>query len=142
MSRPTPSSSVEAASARAACTWLVSAALSFADGSLIVGQAPISIAGMVAAVLLGNLRSVGQARVGLAVVVTCATAVAYNDPASKVGNLLFIPALFTVGWLVGFALHERAVQVEVAEQRAVRAEREQESAARVAVAEERARIAR
>lgn len=125
-----------------ASTWLVSAALSFADGSLIVGQAPISIAGMVAAVLLGNLRSVGQARVGLAVVVTCATAVAYNDPASTVGNLLFIPALFTVGWLVGFALHERAVQVEVAEQRAVRAEREQESAARVAVAEERARIAR
>jgi len=93
-------------------------------------------------VLLGNLRSVGQARVGLAVVVTCAAAVAYNDPAHTVGNLFFIPALFTVGWLVGFALHERAVQTEVAEQRAVRAERERESAARVAVAEERARIAR
>ena len=50
--------------------------------------------------------------------------------------------LFAVGWLVGFALHERAEQMEAAEQRAARAERERESAARVAVAEERTRIAR
>ena len=40
-----------------AATWLLSAALSFLDGRLIVGQAPLPIAGMVAAVLLGNLRS-------------------------------------------------------------------------------------
>lgn len=125
-----------------ASTWLVSAALSFADGSLIVDQAPISIAGMVAAVLLGNLRRVGQARVGSVVVVTCAAAVTYNDPAHTVGDLVFVPALFTLGWLVGFTLQERAVQMEVAGQRADRAEREREGATRVAVAEERARIAR
>ena len=125
-----------------ASTWLVSAALSFLDGRLIVGQASISITGMVAAVLLGNLRSERQARVGLAVVVTCAAVVVYNDPTHTVSNLLLIPVLFAVGWLVGFALHERAEQMEAAEQRAARAERERESAARVAVAEERARIAR
>ena len=47
-----------------ASTWLVSAALSFIDGRLIVGQAAISIAGMIAAILLGNLQSKRQARVG------------------------------------------------------------------------------
>ena len=50
--------------------------------------------------------------------------------------------LFAVGWLIGFAVRERAEKMEAAEQRAARAERERESAARVAVAEERARIAR
>ena len=125
-----------------ATTWLCSAALSFVDGRLIVGQAPVSISGLVAAVLLGNLRDERQARVGLVVVVTSAACIAYNDPAHTVGNLFFIPVLFAVGWLIGFALHERSERTEVAEQRAERAERERESAARVAVAEERARIAR
>jgi signal transduction histidine kinase len=123
-------------------TWLVSAALSFLDGGLIVGQGPVSIAGMVAAVLLGNLREVRQARVGLAVVVVSATCVVLNDPTHSWGDLFFTPLLFAVGWLVGFALHERSEQTQAAEQRAARAEREREGAARVAVAEERARIAR
>jgi signal transduction histidine kinase len=125
-----------------ATTWLVSAALSFLDGRLIVGQGPVSIAGLVAAVLLGNLREVRQARVGLAVVVVSATCVVLNDPTHSSGDLFFTPLLFAVGWLVGFALHERAEQTAAAEQRAARAERERENAARVAVAEERARIAR
>ena len=50
--------------------------------------------------------------------------------------------LFAIGWLVGFALRERTEQTEAAEERAARAEREREAAARVAVAEERGRIAR
>jgi signal transduction histidine kinase len=45
-------------------------------------------------------------------------------------------------WLGGFALRERAEQAEEAEERATQAERAREAAARVAVAEERARIAR
>jgi signal transduction histidine kinase len=43
---------------------------------------------------------------------------------------------------VGFALHHRSEQAEAAEERANRAEIEREAAARVAVAEERGRIAR
>ena len=43
---------------------------------------------------------------------------------------------------MGYALRDRVVRSEVAEERALRAERERESAARVAVAEERARMAR
>ncbi len=123
-------------------TWLVSAGLSFLDGRLIVGQAAISIAGMIAAILLGNLREARKARAGLVIVVACAGTVVYNDPTHSVGSLFFVPVLFAVGWLVGFALRERAEQTEAAEQRAARAERERESAARLAVAEERARIAR
>ena len=123
-------------------TWLISAGLSFLDGRLIVGQAPVSIAGMIAAVLLGNLREARKARTGLIIVVACATTVVYNDPTHSVGSLFFVPVLFAVGWLVGFALHERIEETEAAEQRAARAERERENAARLAVAEERARIAR
>ena len=97
---------------------------------------------MIAAILLGNLREARKARAGLVVVVACAGTVVYNDPTHSVGSLFFVPVLFAVGWLVGFALRERAEQTEAAEQRAARAERERESAARLAVAEERARIAR
>ena len=43
---------------------------------------------------------------------------------------------------MGFALRDRVERSEAAEERALRAERERESAARVAVAEERARMAR
>ena len=58
------------------------------------------------------------------------------------GEYLFVPVQFAIAWLVGFALRERAEEAEAAEVRAAQAERDRESAARVAVAEERARIAR
>ena len=63
-------------------------------------------------------------------------------PGHTAGDLVFTPMLFATCWLVGFALRERAEQTEAAEERAARAEREREAAARVAVAEERGRIAR
>lgn len=125
-----------------ATTWLVGAGLSFLDGRLIVGQAAMSIAGMIAAVLLGNLPGRRQARAGLAVVAASAAMIAYNDPAHSVGDQVFIPVLFSIGWLVGFVLHERAEETQAAEERATQAERDREAAARIAVAEERGRIAR
>jgi signal transduction histidine kinase len=125
-----------------ATTWLSSAALSFLDGQLIVTQGTLTIAGLVAAVLLGSLQDTRQARVGLVVVFVSAMIVVSNDPAHTVGDLFFTPSLFAVGWLVGYALHAGAEQTAAAEDRAARAERDRENAARVAVAEERARIAR
>ena len=71
-----------------------------------------------------------------------AAIVLYNLPTHSIGQLVFYPLLFGVCWLAGFALHERAEQAEAAEARATQAEREREVAARIAVAEERARIAR
>jgi signal transduction histidine kinase len=55
---------------------------------------------------------------------------------------VFIPLVFVLVWVAGFALRGRAAHAEAAEQRAVHAEHEREAAGRVAVAEERARIAR
>jgi signal transduction histidine kinase len=125
-----------------AATWLVCAALSFVDGRLIVDNDVVFVAGMGAALLLGNLRQVRQARIGLALVVGSAAIVVYNGPNGASDSLVFTPVLFALSWLVGFALRERVVQSEAAEERALRAERERETAARMAVAEERGRIAR
>lgn len=125
-----------------AALWLVSAALSFLDGRLITNEAGVFLAGMGAAVLLGNQRDVRQSYVGLVIVLTGSVVVVANGPGDLRGELASIPALFAMGWLVGYALRERTERTEVAEARAERAEREREAAARMAVAEERIRIAR
>lgn len=125
-----------------AVTWLASAALSFADGRLIVDKAGLFLAGMGAALLLGNSRNDRQARAGLAIVLSGAAVVVYNDPYHQPADVIFTPVLFAIGWLLGFALRQRTERTEAAEERALRAEREREAAARVAVAEERGRIAR
>jgi signal transduction histidine kinase len=125
-----------------AAVWLAAAALSFVDGRLVVFTLTASVAGIVAAFLLGNLRDDTRAGIGLALVLTGAAIVVYNKPDHSAAELVFSPILFGIGWLAGFALRERAAQADAAEERARRAERERETAARIAVAEERARIAR
>jgi signal transduction histidine kinase len=122
--------------------WVLGPALSFVDGRLIVATFSVYAAGLAAAFLLGNLRDVVQARIGLAIVIVGAAIVVSNDPHREPGNFVFVPAVFVIAWLAGFALRARAIQADAAEQRAAHAERERESAARVAVAEERARITR
>ena len=122
--------------------WLLAAVLSFVDGRLVVNTAGATVAGMIAAFLLGNLRDDVQARMGLGITLGGAAIVVYNQPDHAPGQLVFIPVLFAIGWLAGFAMRERTEQAEAAEERASRAEREREAAARLAVAEERARIAR
>jgi signal transduction histidine kinase len=125
-----------------AAVWAVAAVLSFVDGRLVVFSITASVAGMAAAFLLGNLSDDTQARAGLAVVIAGSATVVYNNPDHATGEFLFAPVLFAIGWLAGYALRERAAQAEEAEERAARAERERETASRIAVAEERARIAR
>ena len=125
-----------------ASTWLVASVLSFVDGRLVGFSASSSIAGLAAAFLLGNLRDGTKARAGLAVVLVGASFVIYNGPDFSTAELVFTPILFGIGWLAGFALRERVDQAEAAEARAQQAERDREAAARLAVAEERARIAR
>jgi signal transduction histidine kinase len=125
-----------------ASVWLLAAALSFVDGRLVPFTASASVAGFVAAFLLGNLRDAVQARLGLAIVLSGAAIVVYNDPNHAPGDFIFLPLLFVIGWLAGFAMRGRVEQAEAAEVRASHAEREREAAARIAVAEERTRIAR
>jgi len=125
-----------------ASVWLLAAAVSFVDGRLIVFAVSASVAGIAAAFLLGNLRDHVQARIGLLIVLGGAAIIIYNDPNHSPGDFVFTPILFAIGWLAGYALRERAAQAEAAEERATYAEREREAAARIAVAEERTRIAR
>jgi signal transduction histidine kinase len=125
-----------------AAFWLLGAALSFADGNLIPFASGVYLAGLVAAILLGYLRDARLARVGLLVVVGSAAIIVYNLPDHSPGVFVFVPLLFAIAWLAGYALRTRVEQAEAAELRAAQAERERELAARIAVAEERARIAR
>jgi signal transduction histidine kinase len=122
--------------------WIVAAAVSFVDGRLIVFPSAVLVAGMCAAFLVGNLADGFQARVGLVVVLAAAAVVAYNDPSSSAGEFISLPVLFAIAWTVGLALRARSEQADAADVRAARAERERETTARIAVAEERARIAR
>ena len=128
--------------AAAAAFWLIALGVSFVDGRLVPFLFTIFVVGMAASFLLGSLRDARDAWMGLVIVLGGAAIVLYNLPTHSIGQLVFYPLLFGVCWLAGFALHERAEQADAAEARATQAEREREVAARIAVAEERARIAR
>ena len=126
-----------------AAYWLLAVAISFGDGLLLAFIGSLGVVGLASAFLLGNLRSPLKAGVGLIIVLAGIVIVVYNVPGPQtVGDFVFIPLRFLVAWVAGYALRERAEQAEAAEERAAHAERERESAARIAVAEERARIAR
>jgi signal transduction histidine kinase len=125
-----------------AVVWLASAALSFVDGKLITSQGVVFIVGLAAALMLGNLRNDVEGRIGLVIVVGCSAIIASHNPDDDAGILASTTAMFAISWLLGYALRERTEQVEAAERRVALAERDREMTARVAVAEERARIAR
>ena len=122
--------------------WLLAAAISFVDWRLIPFMNSFIVIGMTVAFLLGNLRDARQAAIGLACILGGTGILVYNIPGHSAANLVFIPLEFGISWLAGFAVRERAEKAEAAEERATRAERDRETAARIAVAEERARIAR
>jgi signal transduction histidine kinase len=122
--------------------WLLAAAISFGDGVLLAFVGSLSIVGLASAFLLGNLRNPLKAGAGLLTVLVGIVIVVYNIPGETVSDLVFIPLRFVVAWIAGYALRERAEQAEAAEMRAALAEQERDAAARIAVAEERARIAR
>ncbi|HET8969093.1 MAG TPA: sensor histidine kinase [Gaiellaceae bacterium] len=126
-----------------AAYWVLAVAISLVNGQLIPFIGSLGIVGLAAAFLLGNLRSAWKASVGLAIIlVGILTVVALIPGDQTVSQFVFISLRFVVAWIAGYAMRERAEQVEAAELRATQAEREREAAARVAVAEERARIAR
>jgi signal transduction histidine kinase len=122
--------------------WLLAAGIAFVDWRLIPFAISIFVVGLVAAFLLGNLRDPVQAGIGLALVIGGPATVVYKIPGHTTAMLIFIPLEFTIAWVGGFALRERVEQAEAAEVRASLAERERDAAARIAVAEERVRIAR
>ena len=125
-----------------AAYWLLAAGISFVDAQLLPFMQSFFVIGMAAAFLLGNVRDPVQSVLGLPIVLGCAVIVVYNIPGATTSELVFVPLEFGISWLAGYALRGRSAQAEAAEVRATQAEREREAAARVAVAEERTRIAR
>jgi signal transduction histidine kinase len=121
-----------------AAVWALAAAISFADGRLVTFSPAIAAAGTAAAFLIGNTPR----RSGLPIVVAAAAVIVANDPSHTASDFIVLPAGFAIAWLAGYALRQRGNEAEAAEARARLAESEREAAARVAVAEERARIAR
>lgn len=122
--------------------WLLAAGISFVDPLLIPYANAIFAIGIADAFLLGNLRDARKAGLGLAVIVGADAALVYNIPGHSVDQLILIPLDFAISWLAGLAVRERTLHAEVAESRATQAEHERDVAARIAVAEERTRIAR
>ena len=125
-----------------AAYWLLAAGISFVDPLLIPYPESLFPIGLAAAFLLGNLRDVRRAGLGLAIVVGAAATLVYNIPGHSVDQLVFIPVDFAVSWVAGVAVRARGEQAEVAQTRATQAERGREENARRAVFEERVRIAR
>jgi signal transduction histidine kinase len=122
--------------------WLLAAGISVVDWRPVPFAVSLFPIGLTVAFLLGNLRNALKAAIGLAVVVGASGLIVYEIPGHSAAELVFIPLEFVISWVAGFALRERSEQAEAAELRATMAERERDAAARVAVAEERARIAR
>lgn len=122
--------------------WVLGAGLAFVDSRLAATSFSVYLVGVMAAYLLGNLPDPARARTGLAIVLTGATLVALSGVTSDVSDFVTVPATFAIAWLAGLALRARAELAEQAELRATIAERETESMARIAVAEERSRITR
>ena len=125
-----------------AAHWVLAIGISFIDWRLIPFAISIFVVGLVAAFLLGNLRDPVQAGIGLALVIAGPVTVVYKIPGHSTAMLIFIPLEFAISWVAGFALRDRVEKAEAAEVRATEAERERDAAARIAVAEERVRIAR
>jgi signal transduction histidine kinase len=122
--------------------WLLAAGISFVEPLLIPYPESIFLIGLTAAFLLGNLRDLRKAGFGLAIVLGATATLIYNIPGHSVFQLVFIPVDFAVAWAAGLAVRTRVEQAEVATSHATRAEQERDAATRVAVAEERVRIAR
>jgi len=93
--------------------WLLAAVMSYVDGRLVPFLIGILVLGMAASFLLGNLRDAALARFGLAIVLGGAAIVVYNKPAHSAGELIFIPMLFGISWLAGYALRGRAEEPEL-----------------------------
>jgi signal transduction histidine kinase len=120
----------------------VIAGSSFVDGRLVPNGLITILVAISAFVLVGMLRDRTQAVAGLAFGVGVTAIAAHNDPRSGAGNFVFTSIVFAIAWTIGFAVSRKFHEADEARERAARAEREREGRARLAVSDERARIAR
>jgi signal transduction histidine kinase len=115
---------------------------SFVDNRLVPDAGTTFLIALASLFLIGMHRERSQAVAGLVLVQGIGIIVGHNDPTQKGGDYVFLAIIFTVAWTVGFGVGGKFREVDEAKERAARAEREREERARLAVSEERARIAR
>jgi signal transduction histidine kinase len=122
--------------------FIVIGAVSFVDAMLISDEFVVFVAALAGLVLIGMYPERPKAVAGLVTVQGIALVVGHNDPTQQGGDYVWLAVIFSVAWTVGFGLGGKFREVDEAKERAARAERDREEQARLAVADERARIAR
>jgi signal transduction histidine kinase len=124
-------------------TALVIGLTSFLDHTLAQNNFFFFVAGLCISALFGMQPDRRVAVGGLLLAHAISAVITANDPeGSFADDFVWSLITFTVVWTVGFALGGRLRQADVAKRLALQAEQEREEQARLAVADERARIAR
>jgi signal transduction histidine kinase len=118
------------------------AAVSFVDGRLTPHDVVPFLTAIACFVLFGLLRDRTQAVAGLGFGLGVAAIVVRNAPKGSVAGFALTALVFAVAWTIAFALGRKFQEADEAKERLARVERERIERARLAVEEERARIAR
>ena len=106
-------------------------------------QLPGVLAALGISAWFGMRPDLRQAIGGLVALQVVSAVITYNDPKTNSnGDYVWSLITFSVAWVVGFAYGQRNRTTDVTRRLAEQAELEREEQARLAVAEERARIAR
>jgi signal transduction histidine kinase len=116
-------------------------AISFVDAGLVNAEGVMFIAAIASAFLFGMSKDRRKGVIGIPIMIGAAAIVTHNQK-QGVGSFIFPLVVFGIAWAVGYGLDWKFREAEEARQRAELAERAREEEARLAVAEERARIAR
>ncbi len=124
-----------------AAVFVAIVASSFVDPGFIDDDGVIFVAAAAAAFLFGMSKERNQAVAGLGIMLGAIAIVGHNQ-GDQAGDFIWPAAVFGIAWTVGYGLDQKFRQAQEARERAGRLEREREEEARLAVAEERARIAR
>jgi signal transduction histidine kinase len=121
---------------------VVFAASSFVDERLTPNDVVAFLAAIAVFVLFGLVRDRTQALAGLGFGIGVTAIIVHNDPKGTVAGFAFTTVVLTIAWTLGFGLGRKFREADEAKERLSRAERERVERARLAVADERTRIAR
>jgi signal transduction histidine kinase len=115
----------------------------FADDSYFDNALPAYLIALGIAVWFGMRPKRREAIAGWAALQIVSVVLTLHDPQTQSASDYFWSLItFSIAWIIGFALGERLRETDVARRLAEQAELEREEQARLAVTEERARIAR
>ncbi|PWU25659.1 MAG: sensor histidine kinase [Candidatus Rokuibacteriota bacterium] len=124
-----------------AAVFLLITAISFVDAGLVDAEGVMFIAAIASAFLFGMLKDRRKSVAGIGIMLGAVPIVSHNQ-GQGVGSFIFPFVVFGIAWTVGYGLDWKFREAEEARERAERAEWEREEKARLAVADERTRIAR